>query len=598
MIERRDRREMTTIEKEAKAEKERFRRLGILVFLRNAQKPFLGITPEMDIEERLRIVEDNFEEFKKFVRQGGNFSFAFHGSGPRDIDFDARTTKWFLQLAGIKIDDCLYLEAGRRPARDRINIDVGGGLGISIPHGWKSSERTVIIEHHPRMGESPSFSVDEYQYVLTTSAAEQIYKMLEALDLFEGKDIEALKKMAEFVTQMDNKTHPQQFNRQTFEESWQTMMGLYYYISPEKLYELFRAGVKPTDRLFDGHNENWVKEDWQKLSRLGLIYKLKNGQIVNRPAQRKEMIEESLAEVKRKVKNGMVVEIKIGERNLKFIVDYIADIDPKGSRGIPLRSDAVIASGYDGVILYNEKTESYFINLDPRLKEELAIYTKDGVNVRGKMFIKDINQLGPLRISLAELIRRLGGDLNKVRGGLREAIKNNEEWIETEIVNVDGSQIQWFEGKEGKPGHWGLPSGGGRKHGIITDGLPQDFNPQNEKGTKIQLRVYKDTKPDNQRAGALLLKVIQIIRKEDEEKSRERITEKIYVVPVSFSSGCWEAILPNGQKVKLPENPEGYDSRFLYRIKVVKLDSDEKLVAREVEKTNQMTEEAKRTIFG
>ncbi len=497
-------------EEEKSREREQFKKIGILVFLRNAREQFMGLDfIPGDIEGMLKAVEGNPEEFKNFVRTKGMFKFAIHRSGPNRLDSDAQMVMGLLEQAHLDTSDTEYVKSGQKPSEDRICFDFGGELGVTFP-GISSKSRTVIFDHHP--DESHPFRANREiadEFMTKTSANELLFKVLEALELFDKKDVETIREMVKFATQMDNKTHPLQFDRATFEESWQTILGLYQKIKLDKLYELFAAGVKPTDKLCDDGDPTdaaWLKANGKELNQLGVVYKGKGDEIVNWPAKRKNDIEKGLDKVREKAENGMVVEAKIGEKTLKFIVDYIADTDSDDPEktGIPLRVDSAITSGYAGVILYSEKTESYFINLDPRLEEELSLHTEDGVNVRGKMFIKDINKSGPVKTSLSELLRKLGADLSMAKDGLKTAIENNESWMKTKIEEIKGEDLKGMIERQGN--YWVLPARGDRKFGIIATSLPEDFVPEDE--VAYQFRIYQDTEPGKLKEGALLYKLI------------------------------------------------------------------------------------------
>jgi len=508
-------------EEEKNREREQFKKIGVLTFLRNAREPFRGLDfVPGDIEEMLKTVEAKPEEFKDFVRTKGMFEFAVHHSGPtgsKRLDFDAQMVMWLLKQVRIDTSDTEYVKSGQKPSEDRICFDFGGELGVTFP-GISSKSRTVIFDHHPK--EDHPFRTNQEiadEFMTKTSTTELLFKVLEALELFDKKDVETIRKMIEFTTQMDNKTHPLQFDRKTFEESWQTIFGLYQSIPLDKLYELFAAGVKPTDKLCDDGDPTdtvWLKANGKKLNQLGLLYKPPKGEPVNRVAKRKNDIEKGLDKVREKAENGMVVEIKIGDKTLKFIVDYIADTDSEEESGIKLRVDSVITSGYAGVILYSEKTESYFINLDPRLEEELSLHTEDGVNVRGKMFIKNVNLPGPLKTSLSELLEKLGVDLNTAKDGLKMAIENNESWMKTKIEEIKGEDLKGMIERQGN--YWVLPAHGDRKFGIIATSLPEDFKP--EDGVIYQFRIYQDTEPGKLKEGALLYKLIGFPAKKEKKQ--------------------------------------------------------------------------------
>jgi GTPase Era involved in 16S rRNA processing len=250
------------------------------------------------------------------------------------------------------------------------------------------------------------------------------------------------------------------------------------------------------------------------------------------------MIEKALKMIKKLEKNGFVVETKNG---LKFLVDYLNE---RRKEGIPLRVDAVFASGYDGVIVYDENKESYFINLHPELPHHLRVKIEGGINVRGKMFIRDASDKEPLKVSLKKILEAVGVDFSKLTDNLKKAIEKNEEWMK--ILIFDASQIEKVDDE------WRLGNG-------VIENLPQNFLPK--KGTKIYLR-----KIDKREKNKYFLKVVKI-----EEKKEEKVLK--FVVPINKKNGFWEAELPNGLKVKLPEGE--YDPNHFYQI-VIKFNPDGK----------------------
>ena len=528
------------------SEKEKLKRLWATLFIRAAEEKFDDVEREKDDPDTiLEKVNLKLDEFRKWLKES-KFKWAVHGKkfSLAQKDIDVKFSLWLLKKAGLNIEDLVEVPIGEEAKENRINIDFGGIFGIKIPSSKEvKTNKTVIIDHHPKMtkvDEELNLTEEDYQLLLKTSASQMIFEGLDSLGLFKEEEREAISKMIEFITFMDNKNYPSQHNLKTFKESWQTVLGLYQYISPDKLLEYFKKGKKPTEIL--------SKEEMKEL---GLIYKnKKTGEIIDKSKERKEMIEKALKMIKKLEKNGFVVETKNG---LKFLVDYLNE---RRKEGIPLRVDAVFASGYDGVIVYDENKESYFINLHPELPHQLRVKIEGGINVRGKMFIRDASDKEPLKVSLKKILEAVGVDFSKLTDNLKKAIEKNEEWMK--ILIFDASQIEKVDDE------WRLGNG-------VIENLPQNFLPQ--KGTKIYLR-----KIDKREKNKYFLKVVKI-----EEKKAEKVLK--FVVPINRKNGSWEAELPNGLKVKLPEGE--YNPNHFYQI-VIKFNPDGKNEILEISKRGKI----------
>lgn len=449
-----------------KEKQEQLRRLWMMIFVKNATENYPGfdlrdiaqadkelftltegeeIVTDDDaiIKTILDKYDNNREGFKDFFRAKGRFEFAVHkkayGEGP---DFDGLITlEVVLKKAGIDIGKPELVETGQEPPKNKIGIELGGLFGIKIPKGWNNiKDRTVLVDHHLLGSKEEQITEgylqpEEEGMITKISVAQMFYEGMNSLGLYDHlppEEQEALKKMVQFVSQADNLNYPGQHQKEAFRNSDKTVLGLYRFINSGKvdeLFEYFKDGGDPTKELSDNG-----------LRRLGLIYKSTSGQHegkpVNRSEQRKEAIEKSLKMIEKKVAVGFLVKVPFGDKILKFLVDYIPqDASKEEKDGIPLRPEATFASGYDGIILYNEKTHSYFINLHPESEKILDTKLPQGVNVRNKMLIKNVADKRPLQISLRDLLGKLGVDIYtilKTNNGLATAIEKNEQWMKTD----------------------------------------------------------------------------------------------------------------------------------------------------------------------
>ena len=526
------------------SEKEKLKRLWITLFIRATEDKFDEVDPEKDDPGTiLEKVEPRLDEFKKWLRKR-KFKWAVHGKkfSSAQRDTDVKFALWLLKKAGLDIKDTVEVPVGESAVKNRINIDFGGIFGIKIPSRKEvQTDKTIIIDHHPKMTkpieEELNLTEEDYPILLKTSASQMIFEGLDSLDLFPQEERETIKKTIEFISFMDNKNYPHQHNLKTFKESWRTVLGLYQYIPPDKLLEYFKKGKEPTEILSE-----------KELKELGLIYKnKKTGEIINRARERREMIEEALRTIKKLEKNGFVVETKNG---LRLLVDYLTTYREKG---IPLRVDAVFASGYDGVIVYDENKESYFINLHPELPSQIRPEIKGGINIRGKMFIRDASDKEPLKVSLKEILEAIGGDFSKMSSNLKKAIERNEEWIK--ILTFYPNQIEKINGQ------WQIGSG-------IIENLPKDFDPK--KYEKIHLRKV------GREEGRPIYKAVKL----EEKESKEVTTSKYFIVRVSKINSAWVAGLG---KLKIPLPEGNYEEGGKYKI-LVEMTPDGKYQVKEVSK--------------
>lgn len=380
-----------------------------------------------------------------FTRKG-SFNFAVHrryqgGKYINAPDFDGAMALWFLEKAGADTRRIKYAYPGEKPAKDIFAIDFGKKIGVIPPKD--EGDRTVVVDHHVADLEAAKERGLTLKQILETCSAKFIFEGLEGCGLFDQTDktgerlnIEALGKMAELAMMTDNKRYPH--NKETFNSSWQTVLGLYQYMKFEDIYEFFKRGGKATDKI--------DPQDLVDPQKWGLSYKQKDG-IVSLPEKRRQMIKDANERIRRLEADGYVVEIPNREgRKLRFLVDYIHEEMPEERRkmGTVLRTDAALAHDYDGVILYNQETKSIFVNIDPLTEDTIHLNADSLVNVRGKMIITDALRRNYMNLSLRELIEKLGGDPFKIKSRLRDALETNDDWVEKQ------------KRPEGKETHCGL----------------------------------------------------------------------------------------------------------------------------------------------
>lgn len=452
-----------------------------------------------------RIWEKNFATHK-VLRNGEYINFP---------DFDAKITFGLFRLAGFKFDerkDVVYVMPGEE-AKDRINLDTGNKSGLKVAKDWKNL--TDTFDHHTEAAP------------LDTSTAKIVYQTLTELGLLEKN--EALDRLVEFTTQMDNKNYPDQ--EKYFFQSWRTVLGLHHYISFKKLYEYFKSGRKPHEFL----SEEEIKE-------LGISPSVSQ--------ERKKLIEQSIKMVEKLARKGYEIETSYG----KFFIDYTSEETNEASKKIPLRTDAILAKGYQGTVLYNQKTESFFINLNSQTPEKFDFDLIGAINLRGKMLIKPVSDKNPLQVSLREIIEKLGGDPEEAKGKLKEALEKNDLWIN--IFEIKPREFKTR--KKGEKDHFGVYylNDEYRKHGIIVE--PPSFTQEN--GKIYQVRIIKDTNPKEERKGAYLFKIIG-------EKKEEKET---YIVTVELSPKSTRWITRDLGKIGLFPEGVALDARSRYEVEIVR----------------------------
>lgn len=178
---------------------------------------------------------------------------------------------------------------------------------------------------------------------------------------------QALDKTIQFVTQMDNKTFPDE--ERYYQDSDRTMLGLQGFVKPEKLLQFFRDGKSPTQRLTDQEFKRyWLVKSSQEMSA-------------------------KLTKSEEEFRKARVIETpKYG----KVVID--------DGKKIPLGLNTALANGCDG-----------YVNWSPG-KNEFKVYTKadlpndflpQGQLIRGKMWIKPGHDEKDLTVTLDDIINAL-----------------------------------------------------------------------------------------------------------------------------------------------------------------------------------------------
>lgn len=250
-----------------------------------------------------------------------------------------------------------------------IHFDTGNKEGVVV-----DEDGTAYFDHHGKDSD------------LTSSATKNLYKGL----VREGmlKSDRGMEKMVEFITQMDNGTFP---HAETYFPVFdQTIIGLQRFIRPETLYKFFQEGNNPKKVL-----------SAQEIKKLGLEEESKN----------QKKLQEATKEGFEKLKaEGFIVETKAGGKaliniNKNWSGDYLAAKYFK----------------CDTYIIWSPEQQSFFVSNN---EKGLEFNLPQGVNVRGKMWIKPRADGKPLEISLKDILSRIVPPDFKPQGKLAEYLES------------------------------------------------------------------------------------------------------------------------------------------------------------------------------
>jgi len=284
-------------------------------------------------------------------------------------DLDGKTCLGLLCLAGFSTKNVSYVPPGEF-VPGAINLDTGGVSGIKV------EERTAWLDHHG--AESTKTSIPGCRWVYLGLIAKGFLKKDPVLD-----------KLTQFVSRIDRRKFPE--SEKYFETSDRTVLGLQRFFSFENLYDYFRKGRTPTEILSD--------EDLEKYN------------LTQRSKEQRGLIAKSREVLERMEKEGFVVNTKFG----KVVIDI--------GKEVPAGYQAVRGHGFDGYLLYSPRTESFFISIN---RADLSkIDLKQGKNIRKNMWIKPQAEEEPLKISLGEIIEKLGGKI-PAEGELKKAVEAND----------------------------------------------------------------------------------------------------------------------------------------------------------------------------
>jgi len=278
-------------------------------------------------------------------------------SGQRKLqsytDLDGRTTMELLKMAGIDVSDIKYIQPGKTE-EGRINFDTGDKLGVE----YDKETDTAIFDHH--VADSKT----------VTSSAEIMYNVLADLKLIERN--EALSRVVDFVTKMDNKQIP----AEEFLKSGKTIIGIQRHLDFEKLLSFFKDHKSAFDQLtpdeFEKYGLRQAAETQQKI------------------------VDSSMKKLEEMEKEGKICDSEYGS-----LLINVGNELAVGSSAAYIRHDGIInfTPGKSFAVTLKEK-DFNVAKLQKALGDKFQ-----GKIIRGKMWI--YNDKDPLNLSLEEIIKAL-----------------------------------------------------------------------------------------------------------------------------------------------------------------------------------------------
>ena len=332
--------------------------------------------------------ENKEEGNKKFIEQTRKLwkEFAVHGivfinkeTGEPDLkehsDLDGEMSLELLRLAGIepKVE---YVPQGEY-RKNKINVDTGKRLGVVSQYGEKRLYKTAWIDHHAPESKS------------NTSATKITYEALVGLGLLKRKEF--LDKTIEFVTQMDNKTFPNE--EKYFLDSSRNMLGLYRFIDPGKLILFFKDKKKPADYLSD--------ED------------LKNQGLEKASEEQNKAVKASLRRLGEMRQECLIIP---SEKYGNIAVDI--------GKKIPCGFDAAKFAGCGAYIIWSPERKSFFLSTVKHLPENFQL--SQGEQMRETMWIKSMRDRNDLTITLEEILSTMTDGKLEPRGALKKYLEKEK----------------------------------------------------------------------------------------------------------------------------------------------------------------------------
>lgn len=355
----------------------------------------------------------------------------------RYSDLDGKCAMALLGKAGLDISKVGYLTPGEIK-QGQVTFDSGNRDGLVTESvetvdpktGERKKEISTIFDHHGPHSDGG------------TSATKTIYKVFTELGLLKFKDEKEqqdYEKVVDWVTRSDNFDFPG--TEKYFETSDRRMIGFVKFLNLSQLLNFARSGKELTSFLSP-----------QELREFGLIYKIKKtGEVVDRAAERREVVKKTLETVRDLISKGWTVVTKDSK---KFLVDTQSKIGGEGQW-------AAQSLGYDGVIRYTPETHNFFVALNKgTFDEKIFEGLPQGKLVRGSVFIQLPGQ-EKFTVTLGDLLGRLAPDF---KPGPKTELKR--------FLDIEPRRIRAIV-SQSPEGWWWTNTPDGKK--VIVKSVPKNF---------------------------------------------------------------------------------------------------------------------------
>jgi len=324
-------------------------------------------------------------------------------------DLDGTCAIGLFRLAGIEIDDsnkAMFVPAGES-IEGKVMIDTGGTEGVydNFDMGVDNlASRTGGADHH-----APYSGKD-------SSGTKLVYEILTGLGMIDEEQHPYLKNMVKFVTQIDNAAFAGE--KDTYLNSWKTLVGLSRYIKYDKLVQFFKEGKDPKKELTEEELIRYGLKG-QKKDKNGLAIV---GQNVDRSLEMKEKIDFDRSEIKKIEADGLIIDTGDPAKFGKIVVDV--------GNHLKLGYETTRYFDYDTYILWHPVTESFFISSKNPFPDNFTL--SQGVRVRENMWIKGKDTPGELRLKLKGVLAVMVGEVKITPSGeLKETFEAEDKWEST-----------------------------------------------------------------------------------------------------------------------------------------------------------------------
>jgi hypothetical protein len=329
--------------------------------------------------------EQNFLSAIKDHRKSFAIEIKKHAKKER-IDLDAGSSLALFDMAKMDVESVHPVKSGDWE-KHYINLDTGNKDGFVVSYdGMENGEAyigqplTVFFDHH---------STDSKR---GTSSTKYVYETLTKLGLLDSKD-KYLRQAVEYVTHEDNRSYPKE--EKYYKDSPYTLLGLGRYIGFNSLYQFFKDGLSPTQKLTNEQIKKYGLEQAQETQL--------------------KVIEKTEPMYKKLEQDGFVVDSKDYG---KILVDVSGKFNSQAGGFVGAK-----AMGARAYIIWSPKTRSFMLSsADKPFPKNLL---PQGRILRDTMWIKD--QPGVLKLRLDEVIRTLAGRGFRMGPRMKEAVFQAEE---------------------------------------------------------------------------------------------------------------------------------------------------------------------------